>query len=249
MGITGESENARPRGLGATVWLVATVVVVVLLSVSGRYGFHRDELYFLMAGRHLDWGFVDQPPLTPLVARLAELVGGTSPAALRVLPALAVGGVVVLAAAMARRFGGGARAQGYSAAAAGGAGVVLAVGHLLSTATFDLLLWTVATWVLVRILDDGDPRWWLAFGATVGVGMQNKFLIGVFAVVVVLSLVVTTGRRVLRGWWPVLSSRRRRWCGRRRTAFLSSTLRAALPNVATGRLPSSSCRSVCCRSC
>jgi 4-amino-4-deoxy-L-arabinose transferase-like glycosyltransferase len=204
MGITGESENARSRDLGATVWLVALVVVIVLLSVSGRYGFHRDELYFLMAGRRLDWGFVDQPPLTPLVARLAEIVGGTSPAALRVLPALAVAGVVVLAAAMTRRFGGGAPAQVYSAVAAGGAGVVLAVGHLLSTATFDLLLWTVATWVLVRILDDGDPRWWLAFGATVGVGMENKFLIGVFAVVVVLSLVVTTGRRVLRGWWPVL---------------------------------------------
>ena len=198
-----DTDSARRPGLVGPVWVVAGGVVVLLVTVSARYGFHRDELYFLVAGRHLDWGFVDQPPLTPLVARLAEIIAGTSPSALRVLPALAIGGVVMAAAAMARRFGGGRRAQVYAAVSTGGAGVVLAVGHLLSTATFDVLLWTVATWVLVGILDDGDPRWWLVFGATVGVGMQNKFLIGVFAVCVVLSLALMSGRRVLRGWWPV----------------------------------------------
>ena len=73
------------------MWWTAGAVVVLLVSMAGRYGFHRDELYFVVAGRRLDWGFVDQPPLTPLIARISETVGWTSPVPLRVLPALAIG--------------------------------------------------------------------------------------------------------------------------------------------------------------
>jgi 4-amino-4-deoxy-L-arabinose transferase-like glycosyltransferase len=177
-------------------------VVALLLTVSGRYGFHRDELYFIVAGRRLDWGYVDQPPLTPLVARVAETVAGTSPSALRVLPALAIGVVVLLAASMAKRMGGSHRAQVFAAVAAGGSGFALAVGHLLSTTSFDYLLWTLATWILVRLLDEADPRWWLALGATVGVGMLNKHLIGLFAVAVLIALLATPQRRLLAGRRP-----------------------------------------------
>ena len=107
-----DSTNTRPwrssaAPLGRPTWLAASSIVALLLAVSGRYGFHRDELYFIVAGRNLDWGFIDQPPLTPLLARITETVGGTSPTAIRVLPAFAIGAVVLLAAAMARRFGGG----------------------------------------------------------------------------------------------------------------------------------------------
>jgi hypothetical protein len=122
-----------PRG----VWLAAGSAVVLLMGVASRYGFHRDELYFVVAGRRLDWGYVDQPPLTPLVARFSELVGGTSPVAVRVVPALAVGAVAVMAATMARRFGGGRAAQVFAAFTAGWTGVLLGEGHLLSTAVFD----------------------------------------------------------------------------------------------------------------
>ena len=205
------------RKLPRPVWVTAGAVVVLLLSMAGRYGFHRDELYFVVAGRRLDWGFVDQPPLTPLIARLSETIGGTSPVALRVLPALAIGVVVVLTALMARRFGGGTRAQIYAAIAAGGSGVALAVGHLLSTAAFDYLLWTVATWILVGLLDEVDPRWWLGLGLTVGVGLQNKHLIGLFAAAVLIALLSTSRRKLLVGIWP--------WIGAGLAALL------ALPNV------------------
>jgi 4-amino-4-deoxy-L-arabinose transferase-like glycosyltransferase len=188
--------------LGRNVWLTAAGVLVLLLSLAGRYGFHRDELYFVVAGRRLDWGYIDQPPLTPLLARVSETIGGTSPLAIRVLPALAIGGVILLSAAIARRFGGGARAQLFAAVAAGGAGFALAVGHLLSTATFDYLLWTVAIWLLVGLLDGDDQRRWAALGLVIGVGMQNKHLIGLLAVAVLVSLAATSQRRVLAGLWP-----------------------------------------------
>jgi len=199
-------------------WLTAGAVVALLLTVSGRYGFHRDELYFIVAGRRLDWGYVDQPPLTPFVARVAETVAGTSPTALRVLPAFAIGAVVLLAASMAKRLGGGPGAQVFAAIAAGGSGFALAVGHLLSTTSFDCLLWTLATWILLRLLDGADPRWWLALGATIGAGLLNKHLIGLFAVAVLIGLLATPQRRLLADPWP--------WVGVGIAALL------ALPNLA-----------------
>ncbi len=210
--------TARRAPLPRATWLTAGAVVALLLSVSARYGFHRDELYFIVAGRRLDWGFVDQPPLTPLVARIAETVAGTSPTALRVLPAVAIGAVVLLAASMARDLGGGRRAQVFAGIAAGGSGVALAVGHLLSTTTFDYLLWTLASWILIRILGGGDTSWWLALGAVIGVGMLNKHLIGVFAVALLIALLATPQRRLLASRSP--------WIG------VAIAVTIALPNLA-----------------
>ncbi|MDF1596373.1 MAG: glycosyltransferase family 39 protein [Acidimicrobiia bacterium] len=194
--------DPNPSRLPGRVWLTVGAVVVLLLSTSGRYGFHRDELYFLVAGRRLDWGFVDQPPLTPLIANAAEQFAGTSPVALRVLPAVAIGGVVILAAAMAKRFGGSTKSRVYAGVTAGGAGVALAMGHLLSTAAFDYFLWTLAAWMLVRLLDGDDPRWWLGLGLAVGVGLQNKHLIGLLALAVLISLLASSRRSLLGGKWP-----------------------------------------------
>ena len=89
----------------ASLWpvlLVAGLMVVALLAVSGAYGFHRDELYFIVAGRHPAFGYPDQPPLTPLLSAASVALLGLSPTAVRVLPALAMGLVVVLTALMAR---------------------------------------------------------------------------------------------------------------------------------------------------
>jgi 4-amino-4-deoxy-L-arabinose transferase-like glycosyltransferase len=196
--VTDRPAERLPRA----TWLTAGAVIALLLGVSGRYGFHRDELYFVVAGRRLDWGYVDQPPLTPLIAGVAETVAGTTPTALRVLPAFAIGAVVLLAASMSRHLGGGRRAQVFAAIAAGGSGVALSVGHLLSTTSFDYLLWTLATWILVRLLDDADRRWWLALGGTIGIGLLNKHLIGVFAVAVLIALIATRRRSLLASPWP-----------------------------------------------
>ncbi len=189
-----------PKG----VWLASGGVVALLLAVSGRYGFHRDELYFIVAGRNLDWGFVDQPPLTPLIARVSEALFGTSPTALRVLPAVAVGVVAWLTASMARQFGAGRVGQAFAAFSVAFAGVVLGIGHLLSTAVFDFALWALCLWLLIRILRGGDPRLWLGLGATVGVGLLNKHLIAFLAVAILVGLVATSQRIHLASVWPWL---------------------------------------------
>jgi len=202
--MSGKAQHDGAGSIPSGVWVSAAGAVALLLAVSGRYGFHRDELYFIVAGRRLDWGFVDQPPLTPALARVSESVLGLSPTAIRVLPALAVGLVSLVTALMARRFGAGRGGQVFAAFTSGFTGVLLGVGHLLSTAVFDYALWTLGLCFFVMILDGADPRWWLALGATIGVGMQNKYTIGFFAVALLLGLLVTDRRSLLASPYPWL---------------------------------------------
>jgi len=211
------SRDEFRRRLPNGVWACSAAAVVLLLAVSSRYGFHRDELYFMVAGRRLDWGYVDQPPLTPLVARFSETMFGTSPTALRILPALAVGVIGLLAAIMARRFGGGRKAQVFAAFTTSFTGVLLGVGHLLSTAAFDYLFWTIVLWLLVLILDDADPRLWLGVGVVIGVGLENKYTIGFLATAILIGILVTRRRRTLASPWP--------WLGAALAALI------ALPNL------------------
>src|SRR5829696_9874842 len=136
-GVVAEPERSR------AVYVVAGAVTAVLLALAGRYGPHRDELYFVAAGHHPQWGYPDQPPLTPLVAGLADSVAPGSLLVLRLLSALAVGVVVLVTADLARALGGGRGAELLAAVATATGAGVLAVGHMLSTATTDLLVWTV----------------------------------------------------------------------------------------------------------
>lgn len=179
---------------------VAVGVVTLLLVVADRYGFHRDELYFLEAGRHLALGYVDQPPLTPALARLQVALFGSSPWSVRVIPALTIGVVAFLAAMLAREFGGGRRAQVWSAVAISGGGFVLAVGHLLSTSTFDVAFWLALIVIVARLLRTGDPRWWALYGAVAGVALWNKHLPVLLSVAVLVALI--GARR-----WDVLAPR------------------------------------------
>ena len=154
---------------------IAAGLVALELAVAARYGFHRDELYFLACARHLAWGYVDQPPFVPAVARLATALFGPSVVGLRVLPALAGGAAVVFTGLMARELGGGRKAQVLAALAAATSPQVLAGFHLLSTAAFDLFFWSAITLLVVRVLRTGNERLWVAVGAVAGVGLLNKF--------------------------------------------------------------------------
>jgi 4-amino-4-deoxy-L-arabinose transferase-like glycosyltransferase len=183
------------------VLAVGCGALTLLLVAANRYGFHRDELYFLEAGQHLALGYVDQPPLTPALARLQVAVFGSSPWAVRVVPALTIVVVAFLAALLARELGGGRRPQLWSAVAISGAGFVLAVGHLLATATFDFAFWLALIVIVARMLRTGDSPWWVAYGAVAGVALWNKHLPVLLTVALLVALVAARRWDVLAPGW------------------------------------------------
>ena len=197
-----DASTSPPRPAWGPVLLVSTVVAATLLALAGRYGPHRDELYFLAAGHRLAWGYPDQPPLTPLLARLADALAPGSLFALRAPSALAAAGTVVLAGLAARELGGGRAAQALAALATACGAVVLVTGHLLSTATFDLLAWTAVTVLALRALLRDAPRTWLAVGGVAGLALLNKNLVLALLAGLVVGVVLTpAARHHLRSPW------------------------------------------------
>jgi 4-amino-4-deoxy-L-arabinose transferase-like glycosyltransferase len=187
------------------VGLVSGAAVVLLLLVSTRYGWHRDELYFLESGKdHLSWGYVDQPPFTPFVARLADAVAPGNLAVLRLLPALTTGVSILLGTLIARELGGRKCSQIAGAGAVAAGGFTLGVGHLLSTAAFDMTAWLALLWLTARLLRTRDPRWWVAFGGIAGVALLNKHLVVLLALTVVAALVVERRWELLGSRWLVV---------------------------------------------
>jgi 4-amino-4-deoxy-L-arabinose transferase-like glycosyltransferase len=197
-----ERERKPTEGPAAIAWrpvlLIAGALGAVLLVLSARYGYHRDELYFRVAGRHLDWGYPDQPPLVPLIARAVTAVFGDSLVMLRVPSALAAATGVVVAALTARELGGARRAQLLTAGAYAVCPFAVAIGHILSTATFDVLLSTVVAWLAVRWVRTRDHRLLLAIGAVAGLAVNVKYLAGLLLAALVAGLLLAGPRDFLR---------------------------------------------------
>jgi hypothetical protein len=188
-----------------SVVAVAAAVGVVLTAVSGRYGYFGDELYFVAAGHHLNWGYADQPPLLPLIALLMDTIAPGSVAVLRIPATLAIVTAVVLAALLAREFGGGRRAQLLAAGAVAVSPGFLATGHLLATSTLDPVAWIAVTYLLVRWVRTRSDGLLLAAGIVTAVGLQAKFLIVALWAVAIVAVTFCGPRELLR--------RRALWAG------------------------------------
>jgi len=194
---------ARRRGAFAIPWpvlLVAGLMVVALLAVSGAYGFHGDEMYYVVAGQHPAFGYVDQPPLTPLLSAGSAALMGVTPTAVRVLPSLEMSLVVVLVALVCRDLGGTRRAQVLAACTAALSGY-LGSGHLNTTTDPDLLAWALIVWLLVRLLDGGDPRQWLFVGLAAGIALENKDTVLFLGAGLAVGLVLSRRWDVIRCRW------------------------------------------------
>ncbi len=195
----------RPR---FAVWEVGAVLAgltVLLLIMVNRYGPHRDELYFVSAGQRLAWGYPDQPVFTPLLARLATEVAPHNLLVLRLPSLIAMALLVICGAAFARLLGGGRAAQILTATTVAASVITLALGHRLSTATFDTLAWTAVLLVVGYALYDDRPRLWLLAGLLAGLGLNNKTAVAVllFAIFVGVLLIPAT-RSELRTAYPWL---------------------------------------------
>ncbi|MGN6721454.1 MAG: ArnT family glycosyltransferase [Marmoricola sp.] len=178
---------------------IAGGVTILLICFAHGYGYHRDELYFLAAGRHLTLGYPDQGPLTPW---LAHVFGGGSLTWLRVPSALAAGGVILATAATAAELGANRRDQCLAALVIASSGLVLFVGHTLSTSTFDLLVWSILALMVVRAVRTGSATTWLIAGVVLGIGLLNKPLPAFLAGALLLGLALVGPRRSLRSWAP-----------------------------------------------
>jgi hypothetical protein len=193
-----------PDGTGPfdrRVIAVGGIVFALLMALSTRYGFHRDELYFLAGGQHLQASYVDQPVLTPLLAWVSAKLFGVSLLGLRVWPALAAWGTVVVSGLTAREFGGGRRAQLLAAVAVATMPALLAIDHLAGPTAFDVLAWASLALIVARIGRTGDCRWWLAAGMVLGLGLANKHSVGFFALAVFVGALLSGGRKLVLNRW------------------------------------------------
>ena len=186
---------------GRAVLAIGGTVFIVLVAFAGGYGYHRDELYFIQAGRELAPGYVDQGPVTPFIARLMTELAPDSLVALRLPSAAMAALTVVLTALIAAEFGAGRRGQVIAAASCAAAAFVLSVGHLLSTSTFDLLAWTAVLWLVVRAVRTETGWLWIGAGFVLGAALLNKPLAAFLAAALLVAVVIAGPRRLLASPW------------------------------------------------
>jgi 4-amino-4-deoxy-L-arabinose transferase-like glycosyltransferase len=190
-----------PQHPNRTLLALSALVLLALLAGSAGYGPHRDELYFRTAGEHLAWGYPDQGPLTPAVAALCSAIAPRSLVVLRMPSALAVAATVFLTGTLARELGASRRAELIAASSAAAGSVFLIVGHSLSTATFDLLAWTLVTWLVVRALRRDEEHLWPLVGAVLGLALLNKPLPAFLGVALVAGVALAGPGVLLRNRW------------------------------------------------
>jgi hypothetical protein len=205
------------RGAQWAAWSVAAVVAVVHFAVAGQYDAFRNELYFIVCGRHPAFGYVDQPPLIPLLAAATQL-GGINVALLRVPAALAAALLVPLTVAFASLLGASTRGAWLAAVAAASATLVIAMTATLSTTTFEPIYFTAIAYLVTLAVLRDRPRalWWA--GAIAGLAFQTRYGIVFWGIGLGAGLALTGPRSVVRS--------RDFWIG------VGIAVLIALPNVA-----------------
>jgi hypothetical protein len=198
----------RIRPAAALLYGVAAAAVISLhLATSGNLGFHTDELYYLDCGRHPALGYVDFPPVVPLLARLETALLGVTPSALRVLPSVLSGLLVALFGAYARRLGGSLLLQGIALLIGIASPFLLAANGVFQTVTFDQVTWMVALYWFLCLVVDGRRRYWIYLGVTLGVGLEVKYTIAALILSLSVAVLLAPGLRTqLRTAYPWLSA-------------------------------------------
>jgi hypothetical protein len=193
-----ETQIEYPRTAWVLIAAIAAVQFVAHVATNGHYGMFRDEFYYLACANHLDWGYVDQPPLSIAILAAWKAIAGDSVQAIRILPALAGASVVVLAGMLARELGGGRFAQGFSALAAAVAPAYIAIAGFYSMNAFEVVVWTAAFYLLARLFNTGRTRLWIPLGLLLGLGLLNKISVFVLGAGIAGGLLLTQWRAHLR---------------------------------------------------
>jgi len=186
-----------------TVLSLSLATGLLHVACSGGYGYFIDELYFLACSEHLDWGYVDMPPLMPAAAALSRWLLGDSLRAIRFLPAVAAGLHVLLTGLMVRAMGGRLFAQALACVAVMAAPAYLGIDNYLSMNAFEPLFWMGCAYAAILIFKGGDRRLWLLFGLLAGLGLENKYSMLLFGFAFLLGLLATRPRETIldRCFW------------------------------------------------
>src|SRR6266576_1342627 len=194
-------DKRRSGAEAILIILFSAIALLVHLLTNGRYGYFRDELYYIACGQHLAFGYVDQPPLSILLLQLSEVLLGNSLFAIRLLPALAGAATVAITGLIARELGG--RGWAIALACAGSLCALFssAVGNFFSMNAFEPLFWMGCVYLFVRIINGGSPTLWMWFGALLGLSLENKHSTAFFAVGIFVALLLTPERRHFAGKW------------------------------------------------
>ena len=184
-------------------WLTAVAVAVAAIHITtnGAYGFHRDELQVLDDARHLAWGFVPYPPLTPGIERVSLMLFGLSLRWLRLGAVLAQVGVLLFATLTAAELGGGRFAQCLTALAVAASPLPMFEATQFQYTGFDLLWMAAIVYSIACLLRTANSRWWLAIGAFAGMGLMTKYSMAFYLIALFFGLLLTPARRYLRDRW------------------------------------------------
>jgi hypothetical protein len=185
-------------GTAITIYLAAATILLHLWT-AGQYGFQRDELATLEDARHLAWGYVAYPPVTPFFGRISLELFGTSLRFFRLFAAIAEAVAVVLTGLLARRLGGGRWAQVTASLAA--LPFCIGGGALMQYVSFDYLCWVLVAYFAIRLLSSANPRWQVAIGAAIGAGMLSKYSMPFFVAGLIAGLLFTGARRYFFTKW------------------------------------------------
>ena len=195
--------QADPQQRTTLLILVGLALGRLLLHLFANvnYGFHRDELAVWADARHLAWGYVAYPPLTPFLAHVSMALFGDSLSAFRVPAALAQSIAMLLTGLIARELGGRRIAQVFAALAIACAPLSMLMGSMLMYTSIDYLWVVLLAWMLLRIANGGDGRWWLGAGVVIGLGMMTRYTMLFWVAGVVVGVLATPLRRHLRSPW------------------------------------------------
>jgi Dolichyl-phosphate-mannose-protein mannosyltransferase len=199
-----DCDHERPSLLKsgmAVIWAIALAKLIFHIYFNNRYGYFRDEFDYMSCGDHLQWGYVDQPPLIPFLIHICRAVLGDSLRSVRFIPALASSLLVVQTAVLARELGGRRYAVLLSAVCAVIVPQYLSNGSLLGTNCLEPNLWMGCVYFFILAVRKNDPRYWLWFGVVAGLGMEEKYSIAVFGMGIVVGLLLTAQRRVFLDKW------------------------------------------------
>jgi hypothetical protein len=183
------------------VFCIAIAAAAVHIATNGRYGFHRDELQFLSDARHLDWGYVSYPPLTPFIQRIGLSLFGLSLIGLRMFSVIAQAAVIVVSGLMARDLGGGRLAQVTAALAVALSPLPIFEATEFQYTSFAFLWWVLVAWFTIRLIKTENPRYWLAIGAALGLALMTKYSVVFYIAGILVGMALSLARRYFASKW------------------------------------------------